>query len=238
MKTATLFAALVPAALLTPGLGVAALPTGTLAYLAPTGTAGPNDVIDVRVRFTLDAGSSDLTFSSNPLAGFAAADLPLRGTAGDQSQRDFASITSAYLNTSFYCTGTFTTNCDPSANYAFFFWLSSAPGAPSINFLDTFTLAAGASTDYLFGQFKPVAGGAAAGNYTFYNTDLFLTFVGADAAGETLRYDHKLAEACGSATADCAFTRTVTAAVPEPGTYALMLLGLAGLGAYSRKRSR
>jgi hypothetical protein len=238
MKIAAAVVALSTAALLAPGIGLAALPTGTLAYLAPTGTVGPNDVIDVRVRLTLDAGSSDLAFSSGPLTGFAAADLPLQGTAADQSQRDFASITRAYLNTSYYCSGTFTSICDPSTNYQFAFWLSSAPGAPSVNFLDTFTLAAGASTDYLFGQFKPAATGAAAGNYTFYNTDVFLTFVGTDATGETLTYGYKLAEACGAATADCAFTRTVTAAVPEPGTYALMLLGLAGLGAYSRNRSR
>lgn len=243
MKTSASTAALFGAALLfNPLLSVAALPTGTLEFLTPNATVGANDIIDVRLRLTLDAASAPLTFSSNPLTGFAAADLPLQGTytdpvTGVSELRNFATYTNAYLNTFYQCSGSFTDVCSPSANYSFEFWLTSTPGNPSVNFVNSFELPAGQSTEYLFGRFIPAAGGAAAGTYTFFNSGLTVAFEGEDVNGNFLRADDiTLAASCSSETADCAFTRTV-GVVPEPGTYGLMALGLLGVCGAARRRA-
>jgi hypothetical protein len=230
------------AALAVPATPFAALPTGNIEFLIPTATVSSTDVIDIRVRFTLDSTSSDLTFSSEPLTGFAAADLPLQGTyvdsvTGEQDLRDFASISNAFLNTTYYCADTFVNVCSPSTNYSFKFWTSSEPGQPSINFLDSFALIAGGSTEYLFGQYLPEGGGAAAGTYTFYNNTLDLIFQGKDAAGNAISYQHTLGQSCASFTPDCAFTRTViTTPVPEPSSLAMMSLGMLGVGLHVRRR--
>jgi hypothetical protein len=239
MKSSLASSALIAAAMALPSASFAALPTGKLEFVTPTATVGPEEKIELRIRFTLDSASPALTFGSNPLTGFAAEDLPTQGTyldtvTGEYSLRDFASFNGAMLNTAFGCSGTFTDVCDPSANYAFEFWTSSQPGQPSINFLQSFSLAAGASTEYLFGSFLPAKGGAAAGTYIFYNSYLDLIYSGQDADGNPLTYYHNLGQTCdGSSPAGCGFTRTViTSAVPEPSGYSLMLSGMlvAGMG--------
>lgn len=222
----------------------AALPFGTLSYVQPSGVVAPDEVVDVRVVFTLDAASPALSFSSDPLVGFAVEDLPVEGAyynpdSGQYEQRPFASYTGAYLSTFFTCTGTFTDVCGPSASYSFEFWLSSTPGNPSINFLDAFTLAPGASTEYLFGQFVPAAGGALPGSYLWHNTGLTLSVRGLDADGNHLEaFDfHTLAQSCPSLDDACAFTRTVLA-VPEPATWATLVLGLLGIGSWATRHRR
>lgn len=220
----------------------AALPTGTLSYVQPTGVVLPDEVIDIRVVLTLDADSAPLTFSSDPLAGFDTADLPTEGSyfnpdTGENELRPFAAYTGAFLNTFFTCTGTFTDVCGPSASYSFEFWLSSTPGNPSVNFLDSFTLGAGESTGYLFGQFVPVAGGAAPGSYIWHNTGVTLSVRGVDADGNSLLAFgfHTIAESCPGIDEACAFTRTVVE-VPEPSTWGLMALGLLAMGGWARRR--
>lgn len=219
----------------------AVVPTGTLSFVMPSGVVGANDVIELRMRFTLDAGSVPLNFSSDPLAGIDAGDLPTEGSYYDPGTQQFVtstftSYTSAYLNTFFGCGGTFTDSCITGSNYNFDFWTSSTPGSPSINFLDSFMLAPGASTDYLFGTFTPAAGGAAPGTYAFYSTGLTLNVIGFDVNGNQLSGEiTQLGNTCPSQELSCAFTRTVVA-VPEPGTYALMGLGMLGIGWRLRRR--
>lgn len=65
---------------------------------------------------------------------------------------------------------------------------------------------------------------------TYYDAGLTLNVTGQDADGHSL--SAMLPEpgaTCGSHPAACAFTRTVVGAVPEPGTYVLMALGLVGV---------
>lgn len=241
------------AAALFTSMSFAALPTGTLEFITPSGEVGANEQIDVWVRFTLDAGSAPLVFSTDPttglLTGFDPAALPKQGIywdaeLGQNVTADFAQITAASLNTVFWCSDTFSGGCNGNTtNYRFEFFTNSQPGKPSINFLSSFNLAPGQSTDYVFGQYNPAPGGAAPGTYSLYGSGLFLYFTGFDAAGHALSYDNfwdaegstVLGRTCPAGDSPaCAFTRTVVA-VPEPSTYLLMALGIAAIGALKRR---
>lgn len=221
---------------------LAALPTGQLEFVQRTGTVMGTEQIDVWMRLTIDPTSAPLDFSSNPLTGFAAADLPTEGwyrdpVTGISETRTIASITGAYLNTYFGCDDTFTGGCNGNTtNFTYDFFLSSLLGKPSINFLNTFSLAPGASFEYVFAQFTPAAGGAQLGTYQFFRTGVTLNFDAFDADGNRLDSSVDIGATCSGGNSDmCAFTRTVTV-VPEPASYGLMAMGLFAVGAVLRRR--
>ncbi len=241
MKTLLTTAVLVAAALVMPEASFGALPTGKIEFVTPSAIVGPNDVIDVRIRLTLDASSSDLTFTSNPLTGLAAADLPSQGyyrdpVTGQRELRDFVSFRVAYFVVGTFC-GTFVNlDCSDSANYSFNFWASSEPGKTSIIDSNSLSLTAGSSMEYVLSQYTPSAAGAAAGVYSFESSSLDLVYGGFDAGGNSLTRYLRLGDTCPDWTPSCRFTRTVVITpVPEPSTYAIFALGLLGLRLHLRR---
>ncbi|MCV2353391.1 PEP-CTERM sorting domain-containing protein [Paucibacter sp. B2R-40] len=224
-------------ALVPPASAQAAWSSLSLVFTEPTGVVGPNDSIDVHVRFSNKDPSESFTLDSNlPLAGLNAADLPTSGTWNDGQggyfQSDFTSYTSFSLTIGFGCSGSFSLNCTDGPPYNFSF--AANP------FSEPYVLAPGGHHDYLFGTFSPSAGAVAAGDYYFYRSLVWLNVSGLDAEGHMLDAVAFPASTCNrDSLADCQgqsyFTRTVVA-VPEPESYALMLAGLGLLALRLRRR--
>lgn len=217
---------------------VTTLPFGELTFVNPTGSVANNESIDVALRLTLDSASPALEFdpSSSPEHFFDAAIIPTQGYVyppiGPRELRDYDSVTGVRLNVGAGCSGTFIGDCSPGVlDYTFSF--NYGPG--SVIGLSSVNVQPGGTLDFVLGSFAPTSGFATPGTYTFEFALLSLEFYGTDAGGEFVFADGlTLAQTC----ATCNFSRTVVAAVPEPENYAMLLSGLALIGAIARRRIR
>lgn len=215
-----------------------AAPSGTLTFLEPHAVVAPTDTIPVWMRLTLDAGSEPLTLdASAPGFGIDPALVPA----------EILPLERAFLSTVLISTAEPTSLGWVGPPYAF---APNVNGSNSVNGLATFTLAAGASHDFLLGTFTPSHGPVAPGTYSISDVLLTLILVGPPGGGEDSPYPGHLAQflplaqVCAGGEPCALFTRTVSAmtvsAVPEPSTYATMLagLGLVGWIALRRRQQR
>jgi hypothetical protein len=154
---------------LSPLLGHASAPFGTLTFIEPTGTALDTDTIDVWVRLTLDANSEPLSIANGqPQWNFSLSDF------SNGSRDVYLSITSVYTGMYYTCDSSFTGNgCPntPGSAYSFQFNFASTDNFWGLNNIN---LSPGESYDYRFGSFTPVGGQAPVGTYTFYNSGAFI----------------------------------------------------------------
>ncbi len=223
---------------------------GTLTFNTPTGTVFSNENIDVYVTLHLDPLSDAVITDSlrQVISGLTPQDI-IDASPDPLNPFDPAMVNATNTNNYYSCSGTFTGAitgaCDPGA-YAFTFNTTDGPqtffNAPDLN------LQPGTDTTFLFGTFSPVGGNAAPGSYTFYNLGFFFQFQQPNPnydANDPNSPTHlfgstpAFAQACPTQEASCAFTRDVlsaTGGVPEPGTWALMILGFGGAGAMLRRR--
>lgn len=224
----------------------AQLPFGTLELLQPSATVSSNESIELRVRFTLDPSSAAINFSSYPLTGLAASDLPQQGYHYDPatatySYADFARIDRVYFNAGLSCSGGPESACGGSGPYQLQFVDGSNPQMPGLVYVDHFNLAPGASYDYTVALLTPQAGGVPVGtSVSIFNIQLTLDYTGVDANGNWLAAVNRpvVASVCSNySDPSCVFTRTVTA-VPEPASYALMAIGGIAVFGLARRRRR
>ena len=215
----------------------------TLQFLQPTGQVSPTASIAVNLRLTNTDASQPFTFDpTNGVVGMPASDLPktawsFNPTSQQWEQRTFASYTHFNLTPAFGCGGnTFTGSACSGAAYTFQF------AASPFTYNTPYQLGAGQSLDFTLGSFVPQGGGAPAGTYNFYSAMFWLGVEGLDTDGRPLGDSVTLAATCEGAYASCiganqVFTRTVTTAVPEPASAALMSLGIVVLVGVGRRRS-
>lgn len=210
----------------------------SLTFLEPTGVVGPTDNVPVNLRFMNNDALDFVVNNALSNGGLDTAFLPAEGQYNDPSCpggvcfAPFVSYTDFSLTIGFGCSSTFTSSCTGGPPYTFDFAPNPFDPLP-------FTLAAGSHMDYLFGTFVPSAGPVAAGTYEFYRSVVWLDVNGLAADGHQLNTVAFPSQTCnGDSAAACAdvgyFSRVV--AVPEPGTYAMMGLGLGLFAWWSRRR--
>ena len=219
---------------LSSGTAWAAFPTGTMEFLEPSGTVGPDDSIDVMVRLTLDPGSPSISasFGRFELSTIPSEDLPTQGyfrtLAGALETRSFATYDPfAFFTPAIDCPQTFTALCTGAGSYTY---TAGNPGVDN-GFVN---LEPGVPYDFAFVHLTPLPGGAQAGAYSWNQAATAITVYGKDALGNSLYRSVYVAQTCD----ECQFTRTVLAAVPEPESYVMMLLGALGVLAAALRNSR
>jgi hypothetical protein len=202
----------------------------TLSFDTPSATIASNADVPVWLTLTLDPSSDPITTdaSSNvtsPLSPQVVSDLG-------------GHTTGVVVNEEAFC-GTGLDGCNgPGAPYTFSFNY----GANNFVTPANLNLQPGDSLDFLLGTFTPNGGNAAPGVYSFSNAGIIFQYYDGSDPNNIQNYSSDIADACPSFTASCAFTRTVlgtaAGAVPEPASWALMMIGLGGLGAALRARRR
>ena len=233
-------------------LGVNAQAATTLEFSTPNGNIGANDVVEVWLTLSTDTGfnfdEDDPDGDGSYGGAIDPADVPTGGFSFDANMGEgafveFDFIDSAFASISASCGGSFVIDMNGDCglggagteNYTFSFGPSPywAPGG-------ALSLGAGDSTSFLWGTFTPVAGGAAAGTYDFFNAGIgiFFTGFGTDDFGEevSLSAFFGLDSTCPTSDPSCAFTRTVGSPVPVPAAVWLFASALLGLTGMSRRR--
>ena len=190
-------------------VGAHAAVIATLTFDSPTGTVSSSASIPVYLTLTLDP-------SSDPITTDASSHVT--------SPNPYSPDPNVILNNTYFCSGNFTKPDCGAGAYSFNFNFDP----PSFVAPANVNLAPGSVSHWLFGTFVPVGGHAASGTYTFY--DAQFDFEATDTGMIT-----DLANTCDPSGATCSFTRTV---VPEPATWAMMLVGFGGLGLAMRSRRR
>jgi len=209
----------------------------SLSFLEPNGTVGPNDTIPIIVRITNNTGEAFNFDGNDPLNsyGIPGIQVPTEGIDDFGNEMSFDGDPTATFNFTFTCSGSFTAGgtppgpCSPGDEYEFDFSTDQAPF-----FADTFTLQDGANFDFQFGEFIPLAGGAAPGTYDFFRVSLFLDLFGftIDDMGNFIQLNNfiDLGETCTSGDTTCAFSRTVAISpVPLPAAAWFFLTAVGGL---------
>lgn len=194
----------------------------TLSFDTPTGTVSSTASIPVYVTFTLAPNSDPLTTDGSGSVTSPISPARIAELGGNSI--------GVIVNNGFGCSGSFGGCGSGPYNFDFNYASPSFIGAQNLD------LQPGSSTNFLLGNFVPVGGNAPAGTYSFYNTIFELEYY--DQSTSNFFFS-PLADTCASGAEACAFTRTVlsVSAVPEPATWAMMILGFAGVGfmAYLRK---
>ncbi|MBV8501313.1 MAG: PEP-CTERM sorting domain-containing protein [Paucibacter sp.] len=218
-----------------------ATPDVVLSFTQPTAAPiGAHDPIPLWLTVSVPAGQSDFVFDPNAGFpwGFAASDIPTTGFDSSFTNRTFTSYSSASIGFGETCTdGAATTMVCNTSPYG----IASGPGFQSIADANGLVhISAGSSVSVLAGTFYPSAAGAVPGQtYNLFNAELALTVTGTglDGSGNTVALTgiSFFDATCPSLAPSCTFTRTI-AAVPEPGSWGLLALGLGGLAWELRRR--
>ena len=197
----------------------------SLAFDQPTGVVALGDSIDVFFTLTLDVMSDALVTDASGRITSGFTDAEIIDLGGDPTDPEGFT----YVNVFFQCGDTFT-NCF-TGPYDFTF---NTGGDDDFNAARNLSLNPGDSISYRFGTFSPIGGSVPAGTYDFYNAGVTVNFF---APSLMMPLSKTIAETCPSQSSTCGFSRTVLgAAVPEPATWALMILGFGGAGIALRRR--
>ncbi|WP_029149108.1 hypothetical protein [Methylophilus sp. 5] len=220
-----------------------AMPTGSLVFNEPTGIVGANDVVEVSLKFTLDASSERMDYLD-------LSDAPA----------DWLSVTNKIYTTGYRCsTDTFTGGCGFSTGtpYAANF-VDTADGYEKIQ---TLVLEPGASVDFLGLTYTPNGSPVPSGTYSLFQFSVLENLIGTklqqqfdadgnlilDLDGNPLLVEAAVETGYQVVAQTCAdefgvgcsgnqiFTRTVSA-VAEPEVYAMWLASMGLLGLMRRRQ--
>ena len=214
---------------------------GTLTIAQPRGVIGSTDDIPVVVRIALPADAQPIIaerLAPSYKLVWSSPALPATGGINPLAPQDRPFASHDFIGYSMglqgFCNNTVNDPCGgPTAPYSF-----EMGKFPNTNLDEHLELLPGQPLEFTLGTFHPKGGAAPAGDYLWQGFDAYLLVGGFDTSGfliqATMAEFHSV---CTSPSDACGFGRQV-GAVPEPGPWALMGLGLAALAARTRRAKR